>query len=161
MPPDKKKPHKMQTAMAPASPEHEGALIDALRQAIGAANVQTDPAEFATRLVEDRGLYSGTAIAVLRPDSTAEVAACVKLCHGAGVAIVPQGGNTGLVGGGVPNGGIILTTERLNRIRAVDATNGTMIVEAGCILANIQAAADDVNAFFGVVTLTGLRLLVQ
>lgn len=148
MPPDKKKPHKMHAAMAPASPEHQEALIDALRQAIGAANVQTDPAEFATRLAEDRGLYSGTAIAVLRPDSTAEVAACVKLCHGAGVAIVPQGGNTGLVGGGVPNGDVILTTERLNRIRAVDATNGTMIVEAGCILAKIQAAADDVNAFF-------------
>lgn len=138
----------MQTAMAPARPEPQDALIDALRAAIGAANVQTNPADFAARLVEDRGLYSGTALAVLRPGTTAEVAACVKLCRAAGVAIVPQGGNTGLVGGGVPKGGMILTTERLNRIRAVDPTNATMIVEAGCILANIQAAADDVNALF-------------
>jgi|TARA_R110002072_G_scaffold159872_6_gene310938 FAD/FMN-containing dehydrogenase len=123
-------------------------LIDSLKNAIGASHVLTDPSDMAARLVEDRGLFSGTALAVLRPGSTAEVSACVRLCRAAGVPIVPQGGNTGLVGGGVPNGGMILTTQRLNRIREVDATNATMTVEAGCILAGIQQAADDVDALF-------------
>ncbi len=123
-------------------------LIDRLKNAIGAAHVLTNPSDMATRLVEDRGLFSGTALAVLRPGSTAEVSECVRLCRAAGVPIVPQGGNTGLVGGGVPDGGMILTTQRLNRIREVDATNATMTVEAGCILASIQLAADEVDALF-------------
>ena len=128
--------------------EDHSALIAKLTDAIGAAYVLTDAADMAGRLVEDRGLYTGTAIALLRPGSTDEVAACVRLCAAAGVAIVPQGGNTGLVGGGVADGGVILTTERLNRIRNVDATNATMTVDAGCILANIQQAADDADALF-------------
>ena len=128
--------------------EDHSALIAKLTDAIGAAYVLTDAADMAGRLVEDRGLYTGTAIALLRPGSTDEVAACVRLCAAAGVAIVPQGGNTGLVGGGVADGGVILTTERLNRIRNVDATNATMTVDAGCILANIQQAADAADALF-------------
>lgn len=128
--------------------EDHDTLIAQLTHAIGAAYVLTDPADMAGRLVEDRGLYTGTAIALLRPGSTDEVAACVRLCAAAGVAIVPQGGNTGLVGGGVAGGGVILTTDRLNRIRNVDATNATMTVDAGCILANIQQAADDAGALF-------------
>tara|TARA_R100000935_G_scaffold13924_5_gene28029 strand:+ start:8168 stop:9616 length:1449 start_codon:yes stop_codon:yes gene_type:complete len=123
-------------------------LLDDLRQAIGAAFVLTEAQDLATRLVEDRGLRSGTAIALLRPGSTEEVASCLRLCQAAKVPVTPQGGNTGLAGGGVPDGGIILTTDRLNRIRQVDPTNATMTVEAGCILANIQAAADTVDALF-------------
>nr|WP_230073213.1 FAD-binding oxidoreductase [Pseudosulfitobacter pseudonitzschiae] len=128
--------------------EDHSALIAKLTDAIGAAYVLTDAADMAGRLVEDRGLYTGTAIAILRPGSTDEVATCVRLCAAAGVAIVPQGGNTGLVGGGVADGGVILTTDRMNRIRNVDATNATMTVDAGCILANIQQAADDAGALF-------------
>lgn len=123
-------------------------LLDSLRREIGAAHVVTDTNDMALRLIEDRGLRTGTAVALLRPGSTAEVATCMRLCHAAKVPVTPQGGNTGLVGGGVPEGGIILTTERLNRIRQLDATNATMTVEAGCILANIQQAADDVDALF-------------
>jgi FAD/FMN-containing dehydrogenase len=124
------------------------ALLDDLRQAIGTAHLITEVGDMSGRLVEDRGLFTGTALALLRPGSTQEVAACLRLCHAARVPVIPQGGNTGLVGGGVPGGGIILTTDRLNRIRNVDATNATMTVEAGCILANIQKAADRVEALF-------------
>tara|TARA_R110000737_G_scaffold75903_2_gene106115 strand:- start:1076 stop:2533 length:1458 start_codon:yes stop_codon:yes gene_type:complete len=132
-------------------PEGEAAgadLVARLKVAIGASNVLTAPSDIASRLTEDRGLYAGTAMAVLCPGNTAEVAHCVRLCHAADVPIVPQGGNTGLVGGGVANGGMILSTQRLSRIRDVDAENATMTVEAGCILANIQQAADDIQALF-------------
>ena len=128
--------------------QDHGALLDDLRQAIGAAHVVTDAKDFDARLIEDRGLRRGTALALIRPGSTEEVAACMRLCHAAQVPVTPQGGNTGLAGGGVPDGGIILTTGRLNRVRGVDPTNATMTVEAGCILADIQAAADEVDALF-------------
>ncbi|KKK91641.1 hypothetical protein LCGC14_2710890, partial [marine sediment metagenome] len=124
------------------------ALLDDLRQAIGDTYVVTNAKDFDARLIEDRGLRRGTALALLRPGSTEEVATCMRLCHAAQVPVTPQGGNTGLAGGGVPNGGVILTTERLNQIRQVYPTNATMTVEAGCILANIQAAADGVDALF-------------
>lgn len=139
----------MTTLAAPNAESRENtALLNALRDAIGAAHVLTEPSIMAPRLVEDRGLRRGSALALLRPGSTEEVSACMRLCHAAGMPVTPQGGNTGLAGGGVPEGGIILTTERLNRIRQVDPTNATMTVEAGCILANIQAAADAVDALF-------------
>jgi FAD/FMN-containing dehydrogenase len=137
----------VQSAATPAAEGWQDLIAD-LTAAIGAANVLTDASDMANRLVEDRGLYAGSAVAVLRPANTAEVAECVRLCHAAGMPIVPQGGNTGLVGGGVPNGAIILTTQRLNRVRDVDATNATMTVDAGCILATIQQAADAVGALF-------------
>jgi len=130
------------------SADDHSALLESIRQAIGAAYVLTDSDDIAPRLVEDRGLRTGTALALLRPGTTQEVAACLRLCHAAKVPVIPQGGNTGLAGGGVPDSGIIITTERLNRIRQVDATNATMTVEAGCILANIQQAADEVDALF-------------
>ena len=136
----------------PTAPEADGrdhtALLASLREAIGAAHVVTDAQDMAARLVEDRGLRQGTALALLRPGSTEEVATCLRLCKAAKMPVTPQGGNTGLAGGGVPDGGIILTTDRLNRIRQVDPTNATITVEAGCILANIQAAADAVDALF-------------
>lgn len=99
-------------------------------------------------LVEERGRYHGHCAAVLRPATVDEVAQVVCLCAEAGVPIVPQGGNTGLVGGAVPDGGIILSTSRLNRIRAIDAVNRTMTVEAGVVLSAVQAAADDADALF-------------
>ena len=123
-------------------------LLQNLAGVIGSTYVQTDPDEFAGRLVEDRGLFKGTALALLRPASTTEVAECVRLCRDACVPLVVQGGNTGLVGGGVPDGGVILTTDRLNRIFDFDPVNATMTVGAGCILANIQQAADEGGALF-------------
>ena len=91
-----------------------------------------------------RGRYRGRALCVVRPGSTSEVAAVVKACIGAKVAIVPQGGNTGLVGGGVPREGgdeVLLSLSRLDRVREIDPDNNTVTVEAGCTLAAVQAAA--------------------
>ena len=110
-------------------------LIARLAGAVGPRNVATAAADLEPHLVELRRLFRGEAIAVARPGSTAEVAAVVSACAAAGVPVVPQGGNTGLVGGGVPRGAVVLSLGRLDRVRAVDADNATMTVEAGCILA--------------------------
>ncbi|MGJ8557630.1 MAG: FAD-binding oxidoreductase [Sulfitobacter geojensis] len=138
----------LQSSASRDTQARDAELLGQLRAAIGTAHVLTDPNDLADRLIEDRGLYKGNALAILRPANTAQVAECVRLCFAAGVPIVPQGGNTGLVGGGVPEGGVILITQRLNKIREVDAVNATMTVEAGCILASIQAAAEEVGALF-------------
>ncbi len=85
---------------------------------------------------------------VVRPANAAEVAACVSLCTQHDIDIVPQGGKTGLVRGTVPDGAVILDTGHMNAIRGIDKANRTMTVEAGCILADIQTAADEANALF-------------
>ncbi|MCA0175340.1 MAG: FAD-binding oxidoreductase [Proteobacteria bacterium] len=90
-----------------------------------------------------RGRYHGRALAVVRPGSTAEVAAVVRACAAHGAAIVPQGGNTGLVGGGVPDASgsqVLLSLTRLTAVRAIDAANLTVTVEAGCTLAALHDA---------------------
>ena len=117
---------------------------DRIAQVLGPNGVITDPAGMDPYLREERSLYHGRAVAVVCPATTDEVAAVVRLCADAGVPLVPQGGNTGLVGGGVPwehGGEIVLSTRRLNRVRAIDPLNYTMTVEAGCILAEVRAAA--------------------
>ena len=118
--------------------------LDELRAAIGAANVLTDDADVAPFVTDWRGRYSGRALAVVRPANTGEVAALVRLCHQSRTPIVPQGGNTGLVGGATPDdsgNAIVLSLARLNRVRAVDPVNDTITVEAGCILQAVQEAA--------------------
>ena len=124
------------------------AAYDAIRTAVGPKGWTDDPGELEPYLTERRGTYRGRCVMAVRPATTAEAAEVVRICADAGVPIFPQGGNTGLVGGGVPDGGIVLSTVRLNRIRAVDVLNHTMIVEAGVILADIQKAADDVDCLF-------------
>jgi len=99
-------------------------------------------------LEEERGRYHGEAFGVARPETTEQVAAVVRICAEATIPIVPQGGNTGLVGGAVPHGGIVLTTERMTKIRNMDALNQTITAEAGVILADIQKAAEDAGALF-------------
>lgn len=123
-------------------------LYQALKAAVGVAHVIVDPKAMEPRLIEDRGLYRGSALALVRPGTTKEVSEVVRACRAAAVPIVPQGGNTGLVGGGVPQDAVVLVTDRLNRIRAVDPLNSTMTVEAGCILSNIQQAANDIDRLF-------------
>jgi FAD/FMN-containing dehydrogenase len=123
-------------------------LLETLAGRLGSAHVLTAPADMAGHLVEPRGLYRGEASAVVRPRDTEEVAFVVRECAASGVPVVPQGGNTGLVGGGVPQGGIVLSLSRLDRIRAVDPHNATMTVEAGCILANVQDAASSAGCLF-------------
>ena len=127
------------------------AIIDELKDTVGARGVIDDPAEMAGFLVDERRLFHGKAPLVLRPASTEEVARIVAICAGSGIGIVPQGGNTGLCGGSVPDESgaqIVLSLSRLNRIRDLDPINYTMTVEAGCVLADIQNAARETDRFF-------------
>ena len=105
--------------------------------------------DIAPYLIEERGLYHGRSPVVLRPGSTAEVSAILKLANETGTPIVPQGGNTGLVGGQTPhNGEIVLSLKRLDRIREVDATSNTMTCEAGVVLIKAQEAAAAADRLF-------------
>ena len=123
-------------------------VIKAIRGAVGPKGWIGDGDGMEPYLIEERGLYRGTCEMVVLPRTTGEVAAVVGHCARAGVAIVAQGGNTGLVGGGVPEGGIVLSTARLDTIREVDPLNHTITAEAGCVLANVQAAAAEAGAYF-------------
>ena len=119
-------------------------ILAALQNIVGARHVLTDPALFAGALVEPRGLYQGKALALVRPGATKEVAAVAAFCNEARIGMVPQGGNTGLVGGQTPDLSgeeIILSTQRLRAIREVDLDGDVMICEAGVTLAEAQAAA--------------------
>jgi len=118
---------------------------------VGAAHVLTDPADTRPYFTDWRRQYSASAECVVRPAGTDEVARVVAACAQHDIAIVPQGGNTGLAGGSVPTGKrreIVLALGRMNRIRALDRLNDTITVEAGCVLANIQRAADDAGRLF-------------
>ena len=123
-------------------------VLRALATAVGEANVRTDPQDIALHLREERGLYRGHAIAVVKPGTAAEVAAVMRVCGEAGIPIVPHGGNTGLVGGGVPYGGVVLSLQRMNRVINLDPVNATLTVEAGCVLADVQAAAAEAGLLF-------------
>jgi len=126
-------------------------MIEMLRDIVGAANVLTAPQDTQPYFTDWRRQYTGSAECVVRPASTAEVARVVELCAAQGVAIVPQGGNTGLSGGSVPTGKgreIVLALGRMNRIRELDRLNDTITVEAGCVLANVQRAADEAGRLF-------------
>jgi FAD/FMN-containing dehydrogenase len=123
-------------------------LVEDLRAALGAAQVLTDPADIEPHLVEGRGLYRGSAIAVVRPGTTDEVAAILRLARRHKVAVVAQGGNTGLVGGGVPQGGLVLSLARMNRIREVDPVNMTLTADSGAVLKTVQEAASAAGCLF-------------
>jgi len=124
------------------------ALIDALKARLGDAYVLTAANDLEGHVTEARGLYRGEALAVARPKDRDEVAFVVQECAKAGVPVVPHGGNTGLVGGGVPFGGVVLSLTRLDRIREIDPVNATITVEAGCILKAVQDAAGDAGYLF-------------
>jgi len=127
------------------------ATLQRIKDTVGPAGWVADPRDQEPYLVEARRLYHGDTRLVVRPAATAEVAAVVRVCAEAGLAIVPQGGNTGLVGGGVPpedRDNIVLALGRMNRIRAIDPVNFTMTVVAGCILANLHEAAAVADRLF-------------
>ncbi|MBK8908283.1 MAG: FAD-binding oxidoreductase [Rhodospirillales bacterium] len=126
---------------------HQEAL-QAIRHVVGPKGWIDAADDVEPYLVEERGLFRGRCDAVVRPADTAEAAEVVRLCSDAGISIVPQGGNTGLCGGGVPDGGIVLSTTRLKRIRRIDRDNRTMVVDAGVVLADVQAAADEAGLLF-------------
>jgi FAD/FMN-containing dehydrogenase len=118
-------------------------LCAALATVVGANQVLTGD-DALPYLTDWRGRYQGQALCVVRPGSTVEVAAVVRLCAEAGAPMVPQGGNTGLCGAATPDGSgraVVINLSRLNRIRAIDADNDTITVEAGCKLASAQQAA--------------------
>ncbi len=128
----------------------DDALAD-IAAIVGAANVVTDAFAMQPYLVEERGLYRGAARAIVKPGSVAEVSRVLALCDARGVRIVPQGGNTGLVGGQVPSMAgdeIVLSLRRLNSVREIDATANTLTVDAGITLQNAQEAADAVDRLF-------------
>jgi D-lactate dehydrogenase (cytochrome) len=120
-----------------------------LPSAVG--RVLTDPADTAPFLVDWRRRYLGRARAVVQPSSAEEVAALLRWCAAGRVPLVPQGGNTGLTGGSVPDDSgeaIVLSLARMNRIRALDTVNNTVTVEAGTVLAAVQAAAREAGRLF-------------
>jgi FAD/FMN-containing dehydrogenase len=124
-------------------------VLARLAAIVGEKYAVTDPAAQEGFLVEGRGLYRGHTPMVLRPGSVAEVAAIVKLANETSTPIVPQGGNTGLVGGQIPHHGeLLLSLTRLDRIREVDATSNTMTCEAGVVLVKAQDAAAAVDRLF-------------
>ena len=126
------------------------ALLDVLRGCVGAAQVLTE-GDLAAWELDWRQRWRGRALAVVRPGSTGEVAAVVRACAAHGTAIVAQGGNTGLVGAGVPDASgtqVLLSLARLNRIRGLDRANLTLTAEAGCVLQAVQQAAAAAGLLF-------------
>ncbi|MFT3987923.1 FAD-binding oxidoreductase [Aestuariivirga sp.] len=126
------------------------ALVDALISEFG--NDLAVPAEALPRYSGDfTGDYHGTPLAVVRPRTTEEVSSVVRWCGARKVPIVPQGGNTGLVGAAIPSGAgneLVLSLERMKAIRKIDTLNGVAIVEAGCVLADFKASVEAEGAFF-------------
>jgi len=125
-------------------------LIPQLRSAVGAANVLTE-GDLSAYEMDWRRRARGKALAVVRPGSTEEVAAVVRACAAAGTPIVPQGGNTGMVVGSTPDDSgraVVLNLTRMNRVRAIDAGNLTITLDAGCVLQNVQDAAESAGFLF-------------
>lgn len=123
----------------------------ALEKIVGSRGLLTQADDLDPYVRDQRGKYHGKACAVVFPQSTEEVAQLVGLCKKEGIGMVPQGGNTGLVGGSVPDDSgreIILSLKRMNRIRAMDPENFTLTVDAGCVLQDIQNAAAGVDRLF-------------
>ncbi len=124
------------------------AILETLYNIVGDIGFTTDQQAIAPYLVESRGRFHGYCDALIKPKSTQEVAHILALCNDENIPVVPQGGNTGHCGGAVPDGGVLINLSRLNQVRALDPLNATMTVEAGCILQNIQAAAQKHHYIF-------------
>ena len=135
----------VQPSVPPLSPE----LIARFRKIVGDKYAVTDPADIAPYVTEERELFRGRSPLVLRPGSTAEVAAICKLASEFRIALVPQGGNTGLVGGQTPhNGEVVVSMRRMDKIREIDTASNTMTCEAGVVLQTAQARAAEVDRLF-------------
>ncbi len=125
-------------------------VVQALRRAVGDAQVINE-GDLSAWERDWRKRWHGKALAVVRPASTAEVAQVVRICAAHGISVVPQGGNTGLVGGGVPDDSgsqVLMSLTRMNRVRSIDRANLTMTVDAGCVLQALQAAAAEAELLF-------------
>lgn len=126
-------------------------LLEKLKNIVGQKGWRTDPESLEPFLSEWRDSYHGRTAIMVMPGSTQEVAAVVKTCAAAGTAIVPQGGNTGLCGGAIPDTSgeqVLLSLSRMNKIRALSPSDYSMVVEAGCVLSDVQAAAAGIDRLF-------------
>lgn len=124
-------------------------VLERLKQAAGPGGFSQEASELAPHLQEWRGKYRGTTPLLLKPSSPAQVSAILAICNASGTPVVTQGGNTGLVGGQIPlNNEVLLSTARLNRIRAVDASGMTLTAEAGVTLAAVQQGAGEHDLLF-------------
>ncbi len=133
------------------TPRTPADILERFAAIVGPANALRDPEQIAPRLVENRGLYRGASPMILRPGSTREVSDILRLATETGTPIVPQTGNTGLVGGQVPREGgsdLIVSLERMNRILDVDPVANVLAAEGGAILADVQKAAEGVERLF-------------
>ncbi len=133
-------------------PDADSSLLASLAAIVGEKHVMTDAHEMALYLSEPRELFHGSAVCVVRPGNTAEVAAVLKLCHDNDIHVVPQGGNTGLVGGQIPGQGgfreILLSLKRLDKVREIDVSSNTMTIEAGVTLLRTQQEAEKLGMLF-------------
>lgn len=128
-------------------------ILEQLKAVVGPAGYRESAADLEPYLTEWRGLFRGHTPLLLLPASTAQVSEILRICNSASIGVVPQGGNTGLVGGAIPGIAgageqILLGSGRLNRVRELDADNYTITVEAGCLLANVQTVALDAGLYF-------------
>lgn len=126
-------------------------LLEELKSIVGPDGWQSDPDVLAPYLSERRRVYVGRTPMMVSPRSAQEVAGIVRACAARGVGIVPQGGNTGLCGGAIPDSSgqqILLSLSRMNRIRSIEPEDFSIVAESGCILADIQSAAADVDRMF-------------
>ena len=126
-------------------------LLEKLKDIVGPKGWMSDADALEPHVNEWRGVFTGVTPLLIMPASTDEVAQVVEACAKAGVGLVPQGGNTGMCGGGIPDDSgaqVVLSMSRMNRIRHLDADNFSMEVEAGCVLQTIQDAAQDAGRYF-------------
>jgi FAD/FMN-containing dehydrogenase len=145
------------------SPTHITEFIARLTAALGPKGVSTDAHEIAPHVEDWRGRWKGSTPVLVKPASTEEVSRALSLAAEFGVAITAQGGNSGMVNGGVPYGEVLVSLKRMNKVREVDALNDAMTLEAGVILTTAQQVAEDAGRLFplslgaeGVATIGGL-----
>jgi len=126
-------------------------VLNALRQLLGPDAVLSEPGDIAPYLTDHRALYHGSAAAVVLPRTVEQVASLLAFCNQRRIGVVPQGGNTSYCGGATPDESgaqIVLSLKRLDQIRETDALNYSITAEAGCVLAQVQQAADELDRFF-------------
>ena len=129
-------------------PDGWGSALTAIKEVVSPKGWLTEADELEPYVTEWRKILHGNCRMVARPGTSEEVSKVVKICHDAGIPITPQGGNTGMCGGGVPDDGIVLSLSRMNKVVDIDSGNATITVQAGCILADVQNAAQEAGFLF-------------